>query len=186
VPARLVAVGGLSGTGKTALAAALAPQIGAAPGALVLRSDVERKRLAGVEPEDRLPPSFYTKAASIAVYDSLHARARTALDAGHSVIVDAVYADAAERTAVAALAPPGGFCRLWLECPEPIRLARIAARIGDASDADADVVRFQSGLAAAPGDGPSSWNRIDAGGAPEKTLAAALLRQVNGKIRPSA
>jgi hypothetical protein len=173
-PARLVAIGGLSGTGKSALAAALAPAVGAAPGALVLRSDVERKRLAGAAPEERLPPSAYVKEASAAVYASLHARAQTALAAGHSVIVDAVYADAAERAGVAALAPPGGFCGLWLSCPEPIRLARVRARTGDASDADAEVVRFQSRLGAEGGD----WALIDAGGAPERTLAAALLRQV--------
>ncbi|MCA3261497.1 MAG: AAA family ATPase [Telmatospirillum sp.] len=173
-PARLIAVGGLSGTGKSVLAAALAPSVGAAPGALVLRSDVERKRLAGLAPEVKLPKSAYATEASAAVYASLHSRARTALDAGHSVIVDAVYADAAERADVAALAPPGGFCGLWLDCPEPVRLARVGARAGDASDADADVVRFQSGLAADGGD----WVRIDAGGSPEQTLAAVLLRQV--------
>jgi uncharacterized protein len=173
-PARLIAVGGLSGTGKSALAAALAPFIGAAPGALVLRSDVERKRLAGAVPEAKLPKSAYTKEASVAVYASLHQRTQVALGAGHSVIVDAVYADAAERADVAALAAPGGFCGLWLECPEPIRLARVGARTGDASDADADVVRFQSGLGAHGGD----WDIVDAGGLPEQTLAAVLLRQV--------
>ncbi len=173
-PARLIAVGGFSGTGKTALAAALAPSVGAAPGALVLRSDVERKRLAGIAPEDRLPKSAYTKEASAAVYDSLHARARIALGTGHSVIVDAVYADAAERADVAALAPPGGFCGLWLDCPEPIRLARVGARVGDASDADGEIVRFQSGFGADGGD----WEIVDASGTPERTLAAALLRQV--------
>ncbi|MFN8702214.1 MAG: hypothetical protein ACK5X0_08830, partial [Rhodospirillales bacterium] len=89
-------------------------------------------------------------------------------------IVDAVYADAAERAAVAALAPPGRFIGLWLDCPEPIRLARVGARAGDASDADEAVVRFQSGLGADAGD----WETIDAGGPPERTLAAALLRQV--------
>ena len=44
----LIAIGGLSGTGKSTLAAVLASQIGAAPGALHVRSDVERKRLFGV------------------------------------------------------------------------------------------------------------------------------------------
>jgi predicted kinase len=121
-----------------------------------------------------LPQAAYAKEASLAVYDSLHKRARTALAAGHSVIVDAVYADATERAAAAAIAAPGGFCGLWLDCPEPVRLARVAARTGDASDADADVVRFQSGLGAHAGD----WDTIDAGGSLERTLAAALLRQV--------
>src|SRR5262249_28803558 len=47
-PARLVAIGGLSGTGKTTLAALLAGAIGRPPGAVHLRSDIERKRLIGV------------------------------------------------------------------------------------------------------------------------------------------
>ena len=53
---RLVAIGGLSGTGKSTLAAALAPSLGAR----VLRSDVIRKRLFDVAPETRLPASAYT------------------------------------------------------------------------------------------------------------------------------
>ena len=53
---RLIAIGGLSGTGKSTLAAALAPCLGAR----VLRSDVIRKRLFGVAPETQLPASAYT------------------------------------------------------------------------------------------------------------------------------
>ena len=166
-PARLVAIGGLSGTGKSLLAAALAPDLGAAPGALVLRSDVERKRLAGLAPEDRLPPQAYAKAASTAVYESLHARAQTALAAGHSVVLDAVYGDAAERADAAAIAP-GKFCGLWLDCAADIRRMRVAGRRDDASDADEAVVRFQSAFAA-----PDDWTRVDASGDPAATLAAA-------------
>ena len=54
-PPRLLAVGGLSGSGKTTLALRLAPDIGRAPGAVVVRSDVERKRLAGLGLEERMP-----------------------------------------------------------------------------------------------------------------------------------
>src|SRR5690606_25949162 len=50
----VVAVGGLSGTGKSTLARGLAPSTGAVPGALVLRSDEIRKRLSGVSPDARL------------------------------------------------------------------------------------------------------------------------------------
>jgi uncharacterized protein len=57
---RLVAIGGLSGTGKSTLAAALAPSLGAR----VLRSDVIRKRLFGVTPKTRLPASAYTSKVS--------------------------------------------------------------------------------------------------------------------------
>ena len=55
----VVAIGGLMGTGKTTLARVLAPGLGPAPGALVLRSDEVRKRLQAVRPEVRLPSSAY-------------------------------------------------------------------------------------------------------------------------------
>ena len=50
----LVAIGGLSGTGKSALARALAPFLAPEPGAVVVRSDVERKILFGVDETERL------------------------------------------------------------------------------------------------------------------------------------
>ena len=59
-PPVLVAVGGLSGTGKSVLARALAPELGAAPGAVLLRSDVERKLLFGKDEHDKLPDAAYT------------------------------------------------------------------------------------------------------------------------------
>ncbi|MGA9825027.1 MAG: aminoglycoside phosphotransferase, partial [Methylocystis sp.] len=51
----LIAIGGYSGSGKSSVAAALAPLIGAAPGARTLSSDRLRKRLHGAEPTRRLP-----------------------------------------------------------------------------------------------------------------------------------
>src|SRR5205085_2600282 len=59
-PPRLVAIGGLSGSGKSSLAARLAPELGVAPGARVLRSDVLRKRRFGLMPEEKLPAEAYT------------------------------------------------------------------------------------------------------------------------------
>ena len=57
---RLVAIGGVSGTGKSTLARSLAPRLAPPPGAIVIRSDVVRKRLSGVRPETRLPLSAYS------------------------------------------------------------------------------------------------------------------------------
>src|SRR5690606_18644394 len=91
-PPCLVAIGGLSGTGKTTLAARLAPRIGGPPGAVHLRSDVERKRLAGVGETHRLPPETYTRESASAVYARLNALAGRALAAGRSVVLDAVHA----------------------------------------------------------------------------------------------
>lgn len=170
-PPRLVAVGGLSGSGKSVLAASLAATLEPAPGALVLRSDVERKRLAGIDPEAKLPRAAYTREASARVYASLHARARAALAAGHSVVLDAVHADRAERDAAAALAAGVGvpFAGLWLDCPLATRLARVEGRAGDASDADAEIVRKQD-AACAPVD---DWHVIEAGRMPSDALDAA-------------
>ncbi len=50
-PGVILAVGGLPGTGKSTLARAVAPALGNAPGALVLRSDEIRKRQHGVAPD---------------------------------------------------------------------------------------------------------------------------------------
>ena len=101
VPPRLVAVGGLSGVGKSALARALAPEIGRAPGALWLRSDVERKAMFGIEETVRLPASAYASDVTRDVYERLIVKARTALRAGQSVLLDATFAAAAERSAAA-------------------------------------------------------------------------------------
>ncbi|RWK12063.1 AAA family ATPase, partial [Mesorhizobium sp.] len=54
-PPRLVAIGGLSGSGKTTIAEALAPRIGAPPGARIVESDRIRKAMHGVPAETKLP-----------------------------------------------------------------------------------------------------------------------------------
>src|SRR6185437_1667099 len=70
-PARLVAVGGLSGTGKSLLTQALAPMLLPEPGAVWLRSDVERKRLFGVAETDRLPAEAYASEVTARIYAAL-------------------------------------------------------------------------------------------------------------------
>src|ERR1700710_2141791 len=60
VPPIVIAIGGLQGTGKSTLARALAPELGPAPGALIVRSDETRKRLFATAPEARLPADAYS------------------------------------------------------------------------------------------------------------------------------
>lgn len=170
-PAVLVAIGGRSGTGKSMVAAALAPRLGAAPGAWVLRSDVERKMLFGVAPETPLPAAAYSRGTSDRVYAGLRVDARLALDAGHTVVCDAVFGTADERHEMARVAADADvpFVGLWLETAEAVAVARVEARRGDASDADAAVVRGQTTSI----DGPSDWQRIDASGGAAGTLDAA-------------
>ena len=146
-PPRLLAIGGLSGSGKTTTALTRAPDIGRAPGAVVVRSDVERKRLAGVPLEQRMPAGSYTQDASAKVYAVMFERAEQALHAGQSVVVDAVFAKPEERQAAEALARKVGvpFEGLWLDVPKEVAQARVAARTGDASDATPNVIERQFG-----------------------------------------
>jgi aminoglycoside phosphotransferase family enzyme/predicted kinase len=162
-PPRLVAIGGLSGTGKSTLAGLLAPAIGRPPGARWLRTDVLRKRLAGATPEDKLPQSAYTPERNREIYRELARLAEATLAAGQSAIVDGVFASQAERRTIAALALDHAitFTGLWLEAPSEELFRRVDARAGDASDADSAVVRRQ--LAYDLGNlGP--WHKVDASG----------------------
>lgn len=147
-PSRLVAIGGLSGTGKSSLARSLGGDIGRVPGARILRNDVLRKRLAGVTPETRLDPESYTAAAADRVYKALDAAASGILASGQAVIADAVFAPPAERNAIENVAKAAS-CRfdgVWLMASERTRLARVTQRRADASDANAKVALAQSHL----------------------------------------
>lgn len=146
-PPRLLAIGGLSGSGKTTLALKLAPEIGSAPGAVVVRSDVERKRQAGIALEQRMPPGSYSADASARVYDAFMARAERVLRAGYSAVLDAVFAREEERAAAEALAHKVGvpFEGIWLDVPKEVAQTRVSRRQADASDATAAVVERQFG-----------------------------------------
>lgn len=146
-PPRLLAIGGLSGSGKSTLALKLAPEIGRSPGAVVVRSDVERKRQAGVALEARMPDGGYTPEASAKVYAAFMARGERVLRAGHSVVLDAVFSKPGERAVAEALAAKVGvpFQGIWLDVPKEVAQARVAARRGDVSDATPAVVERQFG-----------------------------------------
>jgi hypothetical protein len=164
-------VGGLSGTGKSALARALAPAIEPAPGAVVIRSDVERKALSGKAETEPLPPEAYTPNMTLRVYCTIADKARRAVAAGHSAIVDAVFATPSEREGIEASAAALGvpFQGLFLVADLDTRLARVGGRKGDASDADAAIARAQESYEL----GALGWTRIDASGTLEETLARA-------------
>jgi hypothetical protein len=170
-PPRLIAVGGLSGTGKSTVAPGLAPDFSPVPGARVIRSDVLRKTLMRVAPETRLPPEAYTEEVSERVFRAMRAQAQVALAAGYTVILDATFIDPRLRRNVAETARAARipFAGLWLTAPESILGQRVERRQGDASDADRAVVERQ--LTAKTG--AIDWAIIEAGQGPAESLAAA-------------
>ena len=172
----LVAIGGLSGTGKSMLARALAPFVMPQPGAVVLRSDVLRKRLFNVGETDRLPESAYRPEITAQIYEILVQCAVRIVAQGHSVVVDAVFAHETERNAIreAARRLNVRFAGLFLETDLATRLNRVGRRQRDASDATPDI----AGLQESYNIGALDWTVIDASGTPEQTLGQCERRIV--------
>ena len=156
---RLVAVGGLSGSGKSTLAGLLAPSLGAVPGAVVVRTDVIRKQMFGVDPLHPLPRHAYDAAVTARVYARVLHVAEACIRSGHAAIVDAVFADPRHRRAVERVAAEAGvpFSGLWLEVPYEVGAGRLERRAADASDATPDVLRVQCGSSL----GDVTWPHLD-------------------------
>lgn len=138
---RLILVGGLPGTGKSTLAAGLANALGAQ----VMRSDVVRKHLAGLAPDQPAPAAYgegiYTPESTIAAYRELLHRARRSLSHGETVILDASWTDEERRIEARRAAAETFSDLVEFRCVAPdqiaaTRLARRATAGGDASDAD--------------------------------------------------
>ena len=178
-PAMVIAIGGLQGTGKSALARALAPELGAAPGALIVRSDETRKRLHGVEPETHLPAEAYSDTANAAMNAALIGHVRTAAASGHAVIVDATFLDIAMRRTLATTIREAGvpFLGIWLQSSLPELEARISSRHDDASDATVAVLR----QAVRNDPGAGDWLAVDAS---DGTRPLETVRQAIRSLRP--
>jgi predicted kinase len=171
-PPRLIAIGGLSGSGKSRLAREIAPLVYAPPGALVLRSDAIRKRLSGASMLERLGPEGYTPEKSVQTYETLYNDAQRALEAGHTVIADAVFSKPEERTAIEAVAQKSGlpFNGLWVSASPEIMAERIAKRKGNVSDATVEVLQQQLNYDL----GTVSWNKVDSSGPGKATVTSAM------------
>jgi hypothetical protein len=174
----LIAVGGLSGSGKSVLARSLAPYVDPLPGAVVLRSDTKRKAIFGLVETATLPPEAYRTEVTDYIYGTLMDELCRPLRAGHSAIVDAVFAKEHQRVTVAAVAATAGvrFVGLFLTVDQETRVERVRGRTRDASDADEDLARRQESYEL----GHLNWTEIDASGTPEETLA--LVRDYLAKL----
>lgn len=172
----LVMVGGLPGTGKSTVARA----IGASHGFQVIRSDVVRKELAGLSAETpaggAIGNGLYTPEWTDRTYSECRARAEAALWEGGRVAVDATFLDETHRRQYLDTARRFGVPVLFLVCeadPEVTR-ARIAARHGDASDADWAVYEDASRRWDAPSSVTSRvTRRIETGGSLEIAIQSA-------------
>jgi predicted kinase len=156
-PPTLVAMAGLSGSGKTWLAR----RIAAAIDALHLRSDVERKRLAGLAPlaSSHSAPEggIYTREFNDRTYARLLECARACLRGGENVVVDAANLRRDERDAFVRLAAELGARVKLVHCVAPIEVLRerIAARRAQGRDASEATVALLDRQ-------PGYWEPFDA------------------------
>ncbi|WP_447845979.1 bifunctional aminoglycoside phosphotransferase/ATP-binding protein [Pseudomonas aeruginosa] len=148
IPSRFLAVThGVSAVGKSQVAMRLVEALGA----VRLRSDIERKRLFGEQPEhDRgqFAAGIYSSQASEATYAHLHQLAAKILQAGYPVVIDAAYLKQNQRQAACHIAEETGVPFLILDCQAPEAviagwLAQRQAEGKDPSDATLDVIRTQ-------------------------------------------
>jgi hypothetical protein len=171
-PPLLVAIGGLSGTGKSVLARSLAGSIEPPPGAVIVRSDVVRKRLFDVRETTKLPEEAYQSGTTLRVYEAVSDAAQRVIAQGLSVIIDASFMREEQRRALLRLTREHGisFLGLFLTADLATRLARIAHRRNDPSDATRDVALKQEATAI----GSIDWNVVDASGTPDDTLRQSI------------
>jgi aminoglycoside phosphotransferase family enzyme/predicted kinase len=180
LPPALVLTCGLPAAGKTTAARAVAAPFEA----LVLRSDVRRKRLAGLAPTSHAAAPFgegiYAPELSERTYRALLADAEVALRDGRTTIVDATFAGAAQRAPFAELARSLGapFLIAWVTVPEGVAVRRLAARAEDpheASDADVAVYRGMHEVFQPPSEIPAPrLVELDGTAAVEEIVAVAI------------
>jgi predicted kinase len=171
-PAQIVAIGGLSGSGKTTVAEALAAHVAAPPGARIVESDRIRKAMHGVPAETRLPDKAYRLEVSKRVYRELAWRTGLILSQGGSVVADAVFDRPADRQRIERAAKDHSvpFLGIWLEASPDVLWQRVERRKGGPSDATVDILSRQ--LQRDPGE--ISWQRLDASVTAAETVEAIL------------
>jgi predicted kinase len=158
-----VLVGGLPGTGKSVLAGAIADRLGS----VVLSSDRIRKELAGFAPEQSAAAPFqsgiYERGWTERTYSEVLSRASRLLALGESVVLDASWTSAEQRSAAAAVADKCCADLVQLRCAVPAKLAaqRLRARTAGVSDATWGVAE-QMSVIQSPWPGSTTIDTSDA------------------------
>ncbi len=175
---RLVLMHGLSGSGKSTVAQAIADRAGM----IRLRSDVERKRLAGLDAQahsdSAIGRGLYAGPVSERTYAHLAALAGQVLRAGHSVVVDATFARRAERERFRALARTLSVPCSIVTCEAPLDILRERLRArtlagADPSEATVEVLEHQLRTFEPLGDDERADAFVVATGAARDTVAQA-------------
>lgn len=168
----LIAVGGLSGSGKSSLIRSLRDEALSDQDVFIASSDEIRKELWSCPIDETLPDDAYSREFSQRTYDEVDRCVNEALAGGGIVFVDAVFATEFGRGKVEEAAVQHGakFLGLWLDAPEEVIKSRADARVGDASDADSRIIDLQMTFNL----GDIEWHRIDASSTLENTVKRAL------------
>jgi uncharacterized protein len=170
---QLVVMSGLTGSGKSVVA----ERLGALFVGTVIASDVVRKQLAGLPPEEHRDEPFgqglYSPEWTQRTYDELLRRAAAVLADGGCAILDASFLRTAERSAASALARRTGARLLLVECtaPHEVLLERLRRRreAGTISDGRPEIL-----------DGQVAAREPVSGMSPEEHLHADTTRDIDG------
>jgi predicted kinase len=178
-PPRLIAIGGLSGSGKSTIAELVAPELGDPPGARFLETDRIRKAMFGVSAETRLDAEAYRPEVSARVYDVLARRSIEIARQGGTVAIAAVFDRPDDRARIEEGAHKANvpFTGLWLDADAETLRQRVQGRRGGPSDANDAVLEKQ--LRGERGD--IRWQRIDARPSPPDVARAVLVWLAEGK-----
>jgi uncharacterized protein len=175
---RLAITTGVIGTGKSTLARAVAARIGA----ILVRTDALRKRLAGVALTERASVGFgeglYSGEMARRTYGEAMTLAAQLLDAGWPVLLDGAFSSVAQRNMAREVAARAGvpFVAIWCDAPDSIladRLRRRAEHPGEVSDARVDLLPQHRAHYEPPEREPQVV-RIDTTASPDGAVGEAL------------
>ena len=183
---RLIIACGLSGSGKSRLGRRLREALPL----IHLRSDIERKRLFGLDPNARTAAQpetgIYFPQATDWTYGRLARIAGRILNAGYDVLVDATFLTAARRQTFRELAAERGaaFVVLAMHAPVEVLRERVVRRLAEARDAsEATLSVLERQIAAHEPLGSQERSmavEIDSSSPPELETVLAGIERVSG------